>query len=152
MGTLTLTYETSASLLHTFPDRYNANLYDIETYVNNISGFSGSGPSSSEQVTFDNSTSNIASANLQDVIEEIISNYVTEGQQECNIDQKHYVIEYGKELPNEPHPTVSLVLPSSADSIYVQGIYDVTSEDFKVVLSESPAISGYKINWMVKGI
>ena len=46
-----------------------------------------------------------------------------------------------------PLPMTTLVVPSSADSLFVENITDVTTTGFKIVLSGTPAVSGYQVNW-----
>lgn len=47
------------------------------------------------------------------------------------------------------YPVASIVVPTSADFISILGIFDKTDTSFKVVLSSSPAVTGYKISWYV---
>lgn len=45
------------------------------------------------------------------------------------------------------YPVVSLVAPTSASTVGVLGVFDKTDTEFKVVLSSSPDVTGYKISW-----
>ena len=69
------------------------------------------------------------------------------GQEPCVIGQQVYTISYGQTISGA-QPITSLVNPTSGSTIFVEAILDVTDSDFKVILSESPAESGYYINWI----
>lgn len=70
------------------------------------------------------------------------------GNIECEVDKRVYEINFN--AVSNATPIVSLVIPSSSSDLFVQGIFDVTESSFKVALSNTPDVSGYKINWMVK--
>ena len=71
------------------------------------------------------------------------------GQENCNVDQQVYSIDYGATVSGAPYPLTTLTIPTSADTMFIRGVYDVNDSGFKVVLSEAPAITGYSINWAV---
>lgn len=71
------------------------------------------------------------------------------GIENCVVDQQIYTITYGIPILN-PSPIVSLTLPTSSSTLFVQGVVDITNDDFKVILSGPPSEEGYKINWSVK--
>ncbi len=71
------------------------------------------------------------------------------GSTECSIGNRFYSISYNSIVTEDNYPVVSLVIPTSSSDLYVQGIYDVTENGFNVALSNTPDVSGYKINWKV---
>jgi hypothetical protein len=46
------------------------------------------------------------------------------------------------------NPVCTMVAPISASTIYGINVFDITSGQFKVEISDIPAISGYTMNWM----
>jgi hypothetical protein len=74
---------------------------------------------------------------------------ILQGSVGCNIGQHIYVITHDSVDIDESKPVVSMTVPGSGSFLYVQGIYDRTPGSFKVVLSGSPATSGYEINWLM---
>jgi hypothetical protein len=46
-------------------------------------------------------------------------------------------------------PVVSLVIPISGDTLFVTGISEIGNTSFKVSLSSVPAVSGYKLNYIL---
>jgi hypothetical protein len=46
------------------------------------------------------------------------------------------------------NPVCTLIAPLSSSTIYALNVFDVTTGQFKVALSDIPAISGYTLNWM----
>ena len=70
------------------------------------------------------------------------------GQVECVIGQQTYDISYGQSISGA-QPIMSLEVPTSGSTLFVQSSYDITDTGFKVILSEAPATSGYAINWLV---
>ena len=79
-----------------------------------------------------------------DIVPEITN---VRGQEDCVIGQQVYTISYGQTISGA-QPVTSLVTPTSGATIFVDGIFDVTDTDFKVILSEAPALAGYSINWV----
>lgn len=83
---------------------------------------------------------------------------LTQGQIPLNVGQRIYQIPHG-ELKNGvvPAPMVSIVAPNlslnditgSNNIFFVHSIFDITSTSFKVILSDSPTISGYFLNWTI---
>lgn len=51
------------------------------------------------------------------------------------------------EITGAPVPMITLVVPSSGDSLIVDGVTNVTQTGFDVVLASVPPTSGYQINW-----
>ena len=66
----------------------------------------------------------------------------------CLTGQKVYTINHIL-ADNYLNPVCSLVIPEEDSSLYISGIFDITPTSFKVVLSESPQVSGYQISWML---
>lgn len=77
-----------------------------------------------------------------------LSNALT-GQIDCVTGQRTYTISHAA-LPGSI-PTASLVIPTSGDAIFLEGIHDISSTGFKVTLSTYPYNQNYKINWHVLG-
>jgi hypothetical protein len=71
------------------------------------------------------------------------------GQEECIVGQQIYTIDIGTTV-SDPAPIISLTVPNSLSTIFVQGIFAVTTTNFKVMLSDAPSEAGYIINWSVK--
>ena len=70
------------------------------------------------------------------------------GSVACSVGVRVYEIDYGfVNDNNQNYPQVSLVIPASSSDLFVQGIFDVNNEGFKVALSNTPDVSGYAINW-----
>lgn len=65
----------------------------------------------------------------------------------CNTNQKVYTINFGYEFEEPPHPMITIELPSQDHQVIFGNIFDVTTTGFKVVLSNNPPTSGYKIHW-----
>jgi hypothetical protein len=68
---------------------------------------------------------------------------------ECDTVNKVYTVNTQELTPNTSNPIVTLVIPNEDATIYSLAVTDVTSTSFKVVLSDIPEISGYKINWSI---
>lgn len=58
-----------------------------------------------------------------------------------------YVVPH-TDISGTPTPVVSIVAPSISDLILSHIIVDVQMDQFTVVLSDTPEVSGYKMNWM----
>ena len=81
--------------------------------------------------------------------ESIVGSKVKSGSIECTIDQRIYQVTYDNPVLNSI-PVVSLVIPSEDSDVFIQGIFDITSTGFKVALSNTPDVTGYYLNWVVK--
>jgi len=82
---------------------------------------------------------------------------LVQGQLDCVVGQRIYTINHGVKKA-QISPTVSLIAPSTFDvysitgsafSFYMTSIFDIQSSSFKVILSDAPAISGYKLSWTI---
>ena len=51
-------------------------------------------------------------------------------------------------VPGIPVPVVSLVAPTSADAIFGYHLVNIQNNQFTVVLSDTPEVTGYKLNWI----
>jgi len=109
---------------------------------------------SASNVKYDNSNTNLISETVQDAIDELyeINNTRdTRGRENCIIGQQIYDITFSETISGgEINPIVSLIVPTSASSLYVQSILDITNEGFKVLLSDAPSETGYAITWSVE--
>lgn len=72
-----------------------------------------------------------------------------QGIEECNTVNDVYTISHASVDINKSYPQVSLTIPSSGSSLYLNGITNRTSTSFDVVLSAVPSVSGYGINWLL---
>jgi hypothetical protein len=81
----------------------------------------------------------------------INKNSSLQGSVICVTGQQIYTISHDTVNPDYDIPVVSLVVPSSASFLFVQGITNVTSGAFSVILSNTPDEVGYKINWHING-
>jgi hypothetical protein len=79
----------------------------------------------------------------------LTNNLMYIGTEPCEIDKQIYTIDFNNTFIVPPIPVVTLSIPEEHQSISVLGVYDVTTTDFKVYLSQAPSVSGYSINWMV---
>lgn len=50
---------------------------------------------------------------------------------------------------NSSYPLVTLTVPNSASLLFVQGITNRTNTSFDVILSSTPATTGYLLNWQI---
>ena len=74
------------------------------------------------------------------------------GSVSCQVGQDDYEVVYPRLLTENNYPFVSLVIPSSGNDLFVQGIYDISSSGFKVKLSDAPDVVGYSINWLAQDV
>jgi hypothetical protein len=72
---------------------------------------------------------------------------ILQGAVNCDIYNSTYTITHPVVDTNYTFPIISLTVPSSSSSLYVQGILNRTSYSFDVALSNVPESTGYKINW-----
>ena len=47
------------------------------------------------------------------------------------------------------YPVVTLTTPSSSSLLFVQGVTNRTNTSFDAILSSTPSISGYILNWVI---
>jgi hypothetical protein len=82
---------------------------------------------------------------------------LSQGQIPCNVAQRIYKIDHGT-VKQTTVPTVTLIAPSyftDSDvtganlSFFIHAVYDINPSYFKVVLSDAPVISGYKLAWSI---
>lgn len=69
------------------------------------------------------------------------------GIQDIPVDSNLITIEHSHIEVNESFPVVSLVIPTSASQLLVNGITNRTEDSFDVVLSGTPDASGHQITW-----
>lgn len=132
----------------------NSSLVGLQTQIDNISI---SGSSNAISVNFDSTNTIINAFNVQHAIEQLdnVINGITftelRGKEPCIEGQQIYSISYGSTISggSELAPIVSLVIPSDTETMYVQGIFDITNTGFKVLISDPPTKTGYFINWSV---
>jgi hypothetical protein len=74
-----------------------------------------------------------------------------QGSIDCNTTDRAYRIDHPV-LEKQSTPLISLTLPTSGSPIFIQGIYDQQDDHFSVVLSDIPAVTGYKINWTLGNV
>ena len=111
---------------------------------------------SASQVSYDNSASGLLATDVKSAIDELDAsldglNVSLRGSEPCFVGQQLYTVSYGQTISGAA-PITSMIVPTSGDTIHVEGVYDVTDTDFKVVLSGVPAVTGYAINWTVDGL
>jgi hypothetical protein len=73
-------------------------------------------------------------------------NYSIHGRVSLNVGQQTYHIEHDPVVFSAP--VLSLSTPSSADDLFIQGVYNVSETGFDVVLSTIPLITGYSLNYI----
>ena len=88
-----------------------------------------------------------AGVRLRDLLSSIAENPVIGGQIALNTVDSVYSIT-DSNITSTSTPVCTLVPPVSGATIYGHSVYGVIDGSFKVELSESPAISGYNLNWM----
>ena len=74
---------------------------------------------------------------------------VYQGMVDCNTTDQIYSITHSNIDVNEVYAQVSLTIPTSGDTLFLNGITNRTSTSFDVVLSGVPNASGYGINWLL---
>lgn len=65
----------------------------------------------------------------------------------CNTTDKEYTIPFGHTFDEPPHPTITIECPSKNHQVIFGNVYNVTTSQFSVVLSNTPPDNGYKIHW-----
>ena len=75
---------------------------------------------------------------------------IIKGTESCVVGQSNYTIIHNENLlPNEQEPFISLTIPDTGETIYTEGVLNITPNSFDVVLSDAPAIANYEINWFI---
>jgi hypothetical protein len=152
---------TTSSLTGNLQTQINdlSGIYATNTYVNNISSniqtqISLISLNSLTDVTITNPTSgNILYYDGTNWLNYNYSGQSTAylnlaGTVECNTTEQSYTINH---IPfSDGIPIVSIVAPTSSSNLYIQNIYDIDNDNFKVILSDMPSITGYKINWTIQ--
>lgn len=89
--------------------------------------------------------------NLESTVTDLTASFGTlmQGTVACSISANLYTINHATVNINTSFPVVSLTVPTSGSTLYVQGILDRTPTNFKVVLSGIPEVTGYAINWQM---
>ena len=93
------------------------------------------------------STPTSVSQALDTLAQNISGGSVSSGQfgvVDAQIGQNVYTITH---LSTTNYPVASIVAPTSGSTLSVIGIFDKTNTEFKVLLSSTPASSGYKVSW-----
>lgn len=71
------------------------------------------------------------------------------GSVECDMVSTVYHITHPNINILNSYPVVSLVVPTSADPLLIQGVTNRTISGFDVSLSSTPTASGFRINWQM---
>lgn len=131
--------------------------------------FSISGANKSELVTYEGLIHFMREVlNMNSTIETNVSEITsTSGFEYLNLSQgtiplvvgqRIYEITHGTVRDGvDPAPSVTLIAPNSISGeisgstnvFYMFNVFDVKSDSFKVILSDSPTISGYQIHWSI---
>jgi len=69
-----------------------------------------------------------------------------QGTVDCNTTDRVYVISHPI-LEKQSTPIVTLTIPTSSSSLHVTGVFNIQDDEFSIVLSDVPSISGYELNW-----
>jgi hypothetical protein len=101
-----------------------------------------------DQIDLTNSTLVSVSGYLQAEIDALSGSGtpIVKGSVACNTIDNTYLVTHSFVTNNDP--IVSLEIPSGSDTIFVQGVYNVSVTGFSVALSDVPSVSGYRINYM----
>lgn len=73
---------------------------------------------------------------------DVYSGFIT-----LNTTNQAYTIDHTP-VTGTPLPVASIVAPTSGDVIFAFSIVNVQNDEFTVVLSDTPEVTGYQINWI----
>jgi len=68
---------------------------------------------------------------------------------ECDTTNRVYSVTTQEMTAGTSNPIVTLVIPDEDSTIYSLAVTSVTTTSFKVVMSDIPEVTGYKINWSI---
>ena len=72
---------------------------------------------------------------------------IVSGVLELDTNSNLYVVDHAP-VSGIPVPIATVVAPTSGDVIFGHSILNVQTDEFTVVLSDVPEVSGYKLNWV----
>lgn len=72
-----------------------------------------------------------------------------QGTINCNTVDNVYTVNHDSVIISETSPVISLVVPDVTSDLFVQGINNRTEISFDVILSSTPPVTGYQINWQM---
>jgi len=98
---------------------------------------------------FTTTTTNLSGSPSQDnwsqiVVPDLYSNM--QGKVTCNTSNRTYRVNHPV-LENPSAPLLTLTMPTSSSQLFIQGLFDVATDHFNVILSDVPSETGYTINW-----
>jgi hypothetical protein len=129
-------------------------LVSAPNYGNDIAALSGAVDTLDLRVdTLESTTNNheVRIDNLETSVTTVSNSLATimQGSVTCNPSSYVYTVSHPAVPSNAVFPIVSMVIPNSGSVLYVQGVTNRTTTSFDVIISETPTITGYAINWTI---
>lgn len=72
---------------------------------------------------------------------------IISGTLDMNTVDSAYIVAHAP-VAGVPTPVATIVAPTSGDVVFAHQLVNVQNDQFTVVLSDTPEVSGYKINWI----